>query len=43
MGGKKDFIKLWLHAYCYTLPSGQGFEDSEGKIDGKFKVKTEIP
>jgi len=42
-GGKKDFIKLWLHAYCYTLPAGYGFEDQNGTIDGQFKVKTELP
>ena len=25
--GKKNFLKLWLHAYRYKVPMGQGFDD----------------
>jgi hypothetical protein len=52
--GKKNFMKLWLHAYRYTVPIGEGFEEAENtKSDEKtvengedaklLKVKTKKP
>jgi hypothetical protein len=36
--GKKNFMKLWLHAYCYKVPSGYGFEN-EDKSNQQKKEK----
>ena len=27
--GKKGFLKIWLHAYRYTVPIGEGFQKEE--------------
>ena len=47
--GKKNFMKLWLHAYRYTVPVGEGFdnenEDNKNELNDEksIKVKTIKP